>query len=180
MTRKQLLLLLGLVFVTMVFAGHGVWTRYQILREDMAMAAEESISLPEPTTAVVSGDPSGAGNGAVVSTQGTVEQAVEPEGPAVPAPVAVTPPAVPANKPPVNVRKTFYYDGAKAQTVQLVGDFNKWSPEDFLRDAKGRWTISIPLPPGDYSYSFIVDGKTVRDPYQRRTDAKGRSLLTVK
>jgi 1,4-alpha-glucan branching enzyme len=76
-------------------------------------------------------------------------------------------------------RRTFVYNNLNAKSVQLVGDFNNWTPEAFRKSTAGRWSVSVSLAAGDYSYNFIVDGKTVRDPNQRRTDAKGRSLLTI-
>ena len=26
------------------------------------------------------------------------------------------------------------------------------------------WSVTLPLPPGEYQYSFDVDGKSIRDP----------------
>lgn len=183
MTRKQLLFVLVLDLAMMAFAGHGAWSRYHFLRgEEMVLAAEQgSAKLSAPMTASVSTSPESPSGFLVtaepIPPEGTVTQANS-----VPAPVSVPLAAEPTAEKvaPSPIRKTFSYDNVKVKSVQLVGDFNKWTPQNFSRDPKGRWTLSVPLSPGDYSYSFMVDGKTVRDPYQRRTDAKGRSLLTVK
>lgn len=53
-----------------------------------------------------------------------------------------------------------YYD-PKATRVNLVGDFNDWSPRaDALVDdnGDGEWTIFYDLAPGVYQYKFVVDG----------------------
>ncbi len=54
-----------------------------------------------------------------------------------------------------------------AHSVTVAGSFNKWRTDvDRLRKAEnGYWTITIPLRPGDYSYMFVVDGRSwVTDP----------------
>lgn len=51
--------------------------------------------------------------------------------------------------------------------VALVGDFNDWDPRATpLRHAHdGVWTATVPLRPGRYRYTFIVDGtRWRRDP----------------
>jgi hypothetical protein len=44
--------------------------------------------------------------------------------------------------------------------VALVGDFNNWDPRATpLHPASdGVWTVTVPLRPGRYRYTFIVDG----------------------
>jgi hypothetical protein len=54
-----------------------------------------------------------------------------------------------------------------ASRVTIVGDFNQWNAESLpmRRSADGRrWEIEVPLPPGRYTYGFVVDGKLMRDP----------------
>ena len=55
-----------------------------------------------------------------------------------------------------------------ASHVALVGDFNGWNPAAtrLARDPGGRvWTVTVPLMPGTYQYSFVVDGRAwVADP----------------
>jgi 1,4-alpha-glucan branching enzyme len=47
-----------------------------------------------------------------------------------------------------------------AHDVALVGDFNDWlaqsTPMRKRRD--GVWSIVLPLPPGRYSYAYLIDG----------------------
>jgi len=60
-----------------------------------------------------------------------------------------------------------YYD-KDASRVNLVGDFNNWSPRaDAMVDKNGdgEWTLFYTLSPGVYQYKFIVDGSHwVSDP----------------
>jgi hypothetical protein len=44
--------------------------------------------------------------------------------------------------------------------VALVGDFNDWDPRatPLRPSADGLWTVVIPLRPGRYHYTFVVDG----------------------
>lgn len=60
-----------------------------------------------------------------------------------------------------------------AQSVTVVGDFNDWdvAATPLERDeAQGVWSVSIPLAPGRYRYSFLVDGATwLKDPRAAQT-----------
>jgi len=63
------------------------------------------------------------------------------------------------------VRFTLVAPGASR--VSIVGDFNKWDPSalPLRRSADGQsWEVEIPLQPGRYAYSFVVDGTLARDP----------------
>ncbi|MGE0354615.1 MAG: isoamylase early set domain-containing protein [Gemmatimonadales bacterium] len=49
-----------------------------------------------------------------------------------------------------------------ARHVAVVGDFNDWDPAatPLVRATPdGRWTTAIPLHPGRYAYTFVVDGR---------------------
>jgi 1,4-alpha-glucan branching enzyme len=48
----------------------------------------------------------------------------------------------------------------RAAQVQLAGDFNGWqgSATPLRRTASGLWAVELPLPPGRYTYTFVVDG----------------------
>lgn len=60
-----------------------------------------------------------------------------------------------------------YYD-PKAERVNLVGDFNNWSPRaDAMVDENddGEWTLFYDLPPGVYEYKYVVNGtRWIADP----------------
>lgn len=168
MTRKQISLL---IFVDLLFLGGmglQVWDRYQALQgnpmsfpvSEQPPALSASPQLPVSESGVSIENP-GEIPAVIVSTASV-------KTPSLPAPEGESP-----------SRRTFVFHNPNATSVQLVGDFNQWTPQDFQKGATGRWKLSVVLAPGDYAYNFIVDGKVVRDPNQRRTDAKGRSLLTV-
>jgi hypothetical protein len=59
---------------------------------------------------------------------------------------------------------TFYTQSG--QTVTVAGSFNRWDP--FMYELKetspGRYTLSLPLPPGTYQYAFFCHGERHLDP----------------
>jgi 1,4-alpha-glucan branching enzyme len=80
----------------------------------------------------------------------------------------------------------FVFVNPSASSVAIVGDFNDWEEggSPLLRQEQGVWAITIPLAPGRYHYTFVVDGtKWVADPLAPRTleDDFGRpnSVITV-
>lgn len=63
----------------------------------------------------------------------------------------------------------FVFVAPTAKSVALVGDFNDWkvneTPLQPVQNKQGVWSVSVPLPPGRYTYTFVVDGNTwVADP----------------
>jgi hypothetical protein len=64
------------------------------------------------------------------------------------------------------VKIFFYYP--PAQKVAVTGDFNNWDADGVPLKAAGKpglWETDLRLPPGAYSYNFIVDGELlVPDP----------------
>lgn len=69
---------------------------------------------------------------------------------------------------PERIRVQFQISAPGAQRVDLLGDFNRWTPGAIrLRgpNASGLWTADVELPEGRYEYQFLVDGKVwVTDP----------------
>ena len=53
-----------------------------------------------------------------------------------------------------------------ARQVFLAGDFNNWNTAaiPLQKDAAGLWRVTIPLPPGQHAYKFVVDGQWQADP----------------
>lgn len=126
--------------------------------------------------------------------------AVSPPGKAAaPAPASVaSAPSSPAPAPPSSVASAapvrvirevkiyFYYP--PAQKVAVTGDFNGWDRDGvpLARAGKpGLWVTKLRLPPGAYSYNFIVDGDVlVPDPNSAAQSPDGyggtNSILLVK
>lgn len=57
-----------------------------------------------------------------------------------------------------------------AKSVQLAADFTDWeeSPIDLIRFGDGVWSTTVPLPPGNYAYRFLVDGHWHDDTHTAR------------
>ncbi|MCE5187277.1 MAG: AAA family ATPase [Planctomycetaceae bacterium] len=61
----------------------------------------------------------------------------------------------------------------RAQTVQIAGDFNAWSPESTRLERlgdNGKWQLALPLEKGIYKYRLVVDGHWQQDPYNDKTE----------
>ncbi|HEU5219026.1 MAG TPA: isoamylase early set domain-containing protein [Gemmatimonadales bacterium] len=57
----------------------------------------------------------------------------------------------------------FTLSAEAASRVALVGDFNDWDPAlTPLRRTSpaGEWSVTLPLLPGSYRFSFLLDGRT--------------------
>ena len=73
----------------------------------------------------------------------------------------------------------------QAQSVSLVGDFNKWNPAEnpMKRMPDGAWLVMVELAHGHHRYAFLVDGDLTLDPRAQgvtRNDQGERvSLLPV-
>lgn len=70
-------------------------------------------------------------------------------------------PDAPALKP-----VEFRLKAPKAESVELVGDFNAWKPGllKMKRTGGGTWTLVLPVRPGRHKYLFLVDGNPQADP----------------
>lgn len=73
---------------------------------------------------------------------------------------------------------------AKAKSVKIAADFNKWNPNDLALTKIGKtWKTIVTLPSGEYKYLYKIDDKFVLDPLNQKTSFyNGRkvSLLIVK
>jgi len=88
------------------------------------------------------------------------------------------PPAPTSGGPePVEGGILFRYRNGNAKKVNLVGDFNDWSPTaDPMADENGdgEFTLFYPLGVGTYAYKFLVDGKNwVSDPANPSSEPDG-------
>jgi hypothetical protein len=79
------------------------------------------------------------------------------------------------SSPLQTVRVRFTVPATTAHAVSLVGDFNGWRPDatPLERGADGVWTVTLPLSPGSWAYSFFVDGAFVEDAYAETYRADG-------
>ena len=66
------------------------------------------------------------------------------------------------------------FGNAKAREVFLAGSFNGWSPTTLpLSKTEKGWQTELELPAGRYQYKFIVDGKWMSDPGNKRSEPDG-------
>jgi hypothetical protein len=69
----------------------------------------------------------------------------------------------------VKLRKPkFVFFSSKAKKVSLIGDFNDWIEQPMKKTDKNKWEISIEIPEGTYLYNFVVDGKIIVDPNNKK------------
>jgi Glycogen recognition site of AMP-activated protein kinase len=80
----------------------------------------------------------------------------------------------------------FEFDAPDARSVQVLGDFNRWSRDvqTMQRTGDGHWRVTTLLPPGRYVYAFLVDGQRfardpARDPIEDRDFGVTGSELIV-
>ncbi len=68
--------------------------------------------------------------------------------------------------PNATVLVRFALSAPEARQVSLAGDFNGWRAEvaPAERGPDGVWRLTLPIPQGSWSYSFVVDGKFIEDP----------------
>ncbi len=69
-------------------------------------------------------------------------------------------------------RASFYLPGfEEANRIFLAGSFNKWSPGKIpMNKVSGGWAVNIPLDPGKHTYKYVVDGRWITDPVNRKTE----------
>jgi 1,4-alpha-glucan branching enzyme len=63
-------------------------------------------------------------------------------------------------------RVDFTIHAPGAQQVCVAGTFNEWdiSARPLRRGKGDQWRTWMSLPPGDYEYQFVVDGRWREDP----------------
>lgn len=54
----------------------------------------------------------------------------------------------------------FIISAPQAARVAVIGDFNGWdaTASEAVREKDGTWSVFVPLRPGRYEYSFVLDG----------------------
>ncbi len=71
---------------------------------------------------------------------------------------------------------TFTLNNPDASEISLIGEFNNWSPDSapMKLSGSGMWSVTVLLPPGTYSYKFLVDRKQkLPDPAATGTEPDG-------
>ena len=62
-------------------------------------------------------------------------------------------------------RYRFVVHVPEAQHVALAGSFSDWQSIDMRPVGNGYWQVSVPLEKGEYTYTYILDGKIkIADP----------------
>jgi 1,4-alpha-glucan branching enzyme len=61
---------------------------------------------------------------------------------------------------------SFKFLHATAATVSVAGTFNDWHPTTKImyRSGEDQWLKEAFLPPGNYEYCLVVDGRWIPDP----------------
>lgn len=159
-------------------------------RQFVAPALERVASGPPPSAPLLAPpSPSGEGTPAAprsaepARSAGSPVLSTAPEGERKRSAVVASAPKVQVIK---EVKIFFYHP--PASKVAVTGDFNDWNEDGVPLKAAGKpglWETDLRLPPGVYSYNFIVDGeRLVPDPNatNQMPDGYGgtNSLLLVK
>jgi hypothetical protein len=65
---------------------------------------------------------------------------------------------------------TFSYNAPSGETITVGGSFNNWDPFMYeLREtSRGFYSLSLPLPPGNFQYAFFYRGEQIPDPANTR------------
>ncbi len=109
-----------------------------------------------------------------------------PEVKPSPVATAIKSPAPAVAAAPQNQEVKFELYQRNARAVFLAGTFNNWNPQGIplKTSGKGKWEVTLSLPPGKYEYRFIVDGKWIEDPLAKESVANpfegSNSILVVK
>ena len=57
------------------------------------------------------------------------------------------------------------------KSVKVAGAFNNWEPQSLEYNSDGDyWAKSIDIPPGSYTYKYVVDGEWMHDPSKEIVD----------
>jgi hypothetical protein len=86
---------------------------------------------------------------------------------------------MPPPAPSLSGNTTFKLSGhTDAEAVAIYGSFNDWiqSKNYCAREGDG-WVCRIDLPPGKYTYKFLVDGVDLNDPTNSVTEDDGNGRL---
>jgi 1,4-alpha-glucan branching enzyme len=151
----------AIMLVSLLTIAGGAAFLYKTLQDKATMTAPlESVSSPAPTKNAPQ-EPT------IEETKKTKEIAPAPE----------------ADKPaPAKQRNIqFVYINSSASNVYIVGNFDGKGKtvKKAMEKSRNKWTTTLKLEPGTYEYVYLVNGKSIRDPYNKKV-SNGKSVLTVK
>lgn len=90
--------------------------------------------------------------------------------------IAPKPETTPPKKLTPKRKVLFQYRDSIPQRVSIIGDFNQWSPQLMKKGNGHLWTITLELEPGNYAYNFVVDGRVIRDPNNKKTKQANQKI----
>lgn len=61
-------------------------------------------------------------------------------------------------------RARFELEVPGAERVEVMGSFTQWEPVPMQQVSPGRWSLDLPLEPGEHLYAYLVDGQAVAPP----------------
>lgn len=70
----------------------------------------------------------------------------------------------------------FQYRDSIPKRVSIIGSFNQWSPQLMKKGEGHLWSIALELEPGTYAYNFVVDGRVIRDPNNKKTKQANQKI----
>merc|ERR1719315_681069 len=73
---------------------------------------------------------------------------------------------------PINDDESVEFLCAGAEkSVRVAGTFNNWEPQSLDYNSDGDyWVKSFVIPPGSYTYKYVVDGEWMHDPSKETVD----------
>ncbi len=157
MNKRKIVPLIILDTMLIAASAAVMFQRYGALAEELRQDTIEE-NIPEPAPASYT---SSTPLPAVSSAPAAAQEALSPS----PAPATTR-----------NIAFVLY--NSRAGRVMIMGEFTGWKRVPMKKRKGNRWAISIPLRPGTYAYNFVVDGKTIRDPSNRRSCSSGRGFCS--
>jgi len=165
MNRGFLMVLLALDILVMGASAYVLWERTQKVQETKAVSAPAATPVAAPTPQKPTGP-----------SQDTPAPSSTPPAAKPPVPQKSQKPT-PKKMPSQSARKVhFQYRDSVPKNVAVIGDFNQWSLQLMKKDEKNRWNIVLRIKPGTYAYNFLVDGKMIRDPSNRKMIKAGQKI----
>lgn len=86
-----------------------------------------------------------------------------PEPKAAPTKSAAAEPPNVTSPEVVDGKVTFRLWAPQAKEVAVFGDYG-WEPRKLGKDSNGVWSVTVPMSPGIWGYTFSVDGQKLADP----------------